>query len=99
MHTDLDASKRIYDWVRDLCVQLGAAPDDLVPFEKYAAAANGLIRPSSAARALFNGAPNIERVDRLVQSIAAQKGKRNAELDATVALVDARLELNRKAAA
>ena len=78
---------------------LGAKADDLVPFEKYAAAANGLIRPSSAARALFNGAPNIERVDRLVQSIAAQRGMRNAELDKTVALVDARLELNRKAAA
>ena len=70
-----------------------------MPFEKYAAAANGLIRPSSAARALFAGAPNIERVDRLVQSIAAQQGMRNAVLDETVALVDARLELNRKAAA
>jgi hypothetical protein len=99
VHTDLAASKRIYDWVRELCIKLGADPDDLVPFEKYAAAANGLIRPSSAARALFAGAPNIERVDRLVQSIAAQRGMRNAELDATVALVDARLELNRKAAA
>ena len=70
-----------------------------MPFEKYAAAANGLIRPSSAARALFAGAPNIERVDRLVQSIGAQRGMRNAVLDATVALVDARLEMNRKAAA
>ena len=99
MHTDLDASRSIYNWVRDLCVALGASPDDLVPFEKYAAAANGLIRPSSAARALFAGAPNIERVDRLVQSIAAQRGLRNAVLDETVALVDARLELNRKAAA
>ena len=27
-----------------------------------------LVRPSSAARALFDGAPNIERVDRLVQT-------------------------------
>jgi hypothetical protein len=99
VHTDLAASKRIYDWVRELCIKLGADPGDLVPFEKYAAAANGLIRPSSAARALFAGAPNIERVDRLVQSIAAQHRMRNAELDATVALVDARLELNRKAAA
>ena len=85
--------------VRDLCVKLGASPDDLVPFEKYAAAAAELVRPSSAARALFAGAPNIERVDRLVQSIAAQHGMRNAVLDATVALVDVRLELNRKAAA
>lgn len=99
VHSDLEASRKIYDWVRDLCVLLGAHPDDLVPFEKYAAAANGLIRPSSAARALFNGAPNIERLDRLVQIIAAQKGMRNATLDETVALVDARLEMNRKAAA
>jgi hypothetical protein len=99
VHADLQASQRIYDWVRELCIMLGANPDDLVPFEKYAAAANGLIRPSSAARALFNGAPNIERVDRLVQSIAAQKGMQNATLDAVVALVDARLEMNRKKAA
>ena len=44
------------------------------------------------------GIPNIERVDRLVQTIAAQKGMKSAVLDETVALVDARLELNRKAA-
>ena len=99
VHSDLNASRQIYDWVRDLCVKLGASPDDLVPFDKYAAAADELVRPSSAARALFNGAPNIERVDRLVQAIAAQHGMHNAVLDATVALVDARLELNRKAAA
>ena len=99
VHADLEASRRMYDWVRELCLSLGAKADDLVPFEKYAAAANGLIRPSSAARALFNGAPNIERVDRLVQMIGAQKGMRNATLDATVALVDARLEMNRKKAA
>jgi len=99
VHTDLNASRQIYDWVRDLCVKLGASPDDLVPFDKYAAAADELVRPSSAARALFNGAPNIERVDRLVQAIAAQYGMHNAVLDATVAMVDARLELNRKAAA
>ncbi len=52
--------------------------DDLVPFEKYAAAAQSLTRPSSAARALNNGVPNIERADKLVQAIAAQKGLRNA---------------------
>jgi hypothetical protein len=46
----------------------------LVPFEKYAAAAQSLSRPASAARALFNGAPNIERADKLVQLIARQKG-------------------------
>jgi len=52
--------------------------DDLVPYRKnIAAAAQVLVRPSSAARALFAGAPNIERVDRLVQSIAAQQGMHN----------------------
>ena len=70
-----------------------------MPFEKYANAAQSLLRPSSAARALFAGAPNIERVDRLVQTIAAQKGMQNPVVDETVALVDARLEQNRKAAA
>jgi hypothetical protein len=99
VHTDIEASRSVYNWVRDVCVKLGAARDDLVPFEKYASAAQVLVRPSSAARALFAGAPNIERVDRLVQSIAAQKGVRNAIVDETVAMVDARLAGNRKAAA
>jgi hypothetical protein len=96
VHTDIAQSRAVYNWVSELCVTLGADRDDLVPFEKYAAAAQDLVRPSSAARALFAGAPNIERVDRLVQAIAAQKGMRSAVVDETVALVDARLALNRK---
>jgi hypothetical protein len=96
VHSDIDASRAVYDWVRDLCISLGAREDDLVPFEKYAAAANGLASPSSAARALYGGAPNIERVDRLVQLIARQKGLSNPVVDETVTLVDAQLELNRK---
>ena len=96
VHSDLNASRAVYNWVRDLCVSLGAKEEDLVPFDKYAAAANGLANPSSAARALYGGAQNIERVDRLVQSIAKQKGLSNKVVDETVALVDAQLELNRK---
>ncbi|MNC89535.1 hypothetical protein D3C83_54840 [compost metagenome] len=88
----------MYDWVVKLCVALGADLQDLVPFDKYAAAALGLANPSSAARALYGGAPFIERVDRLVQTIAAQKGMRSAALDEVVALVDAKLEENRRAA-
>ncbi|HEY6994622.1 MAG TPA: hypothetical protein VH397_12985 [Xanthobacteraceae bacterium] len=99
VHADVEASRAVYNFVVDLCVKLGANRDDLVPFEKYAAAAQSLTRPSSAARALNNGAPNIERADKLVQLIAAQKGLRNAVIDATVARVDARLEANRKKAA
>lgn len=98
VHTNVEESRAVYDWVNELCVKLGASPNDMVRFEKYAAAAEGLVRPSSAARALYNGAPNIERVDRLVQAIAAQKGLRNPVVDTTVALIDAQLEKNRKAA-
>ena len=99
VHRDMAASRSVYDWVREVSIRLGAAPDDLVPFEKYAAAANDLVRPSSAARALFNGAPNIERTDRLVQTIGAQFGMHNPIVDQTVAEVDARIAINRKAAA
>jgi len=95
VHGDLNASRATYNWVVALCVALGAHENDMVPFEKYAAAAQGLASPSSAARALFGGAPNIERVDRLVQSIAAARGMHLEALDEVVALVDARLELNR----
>ncbi len=96
VHSDVAASKRVYAWVVDLCVSLGASPDDMVPFEKYANAALSLGTPSSAARALAAGAPYIERVDRLVQAVGLQRGKRSADVDATVALVDAWLVRNRR---
>ena len=86
VHSNLEESRSVYNFVFDLCVKLGAKPDDLVPFEKYAAAAQSLTRPASAARALQNGAPNIERADKLVQLIARQKGLSNAAIDAQVAL-------------
>jgi histone H3/H4 len=47
---------------------------------------------------LFGGALNIERVDRLVKTVAAQKGMQSDAIDEIVALVDARLEANRRAA-
>ena len=99
VHSDIETSRSVYNFVNDLCVKLGAKPDDLVPFEKYAAAAQSLTRPASAARALQNGASFIERADKLVQLIAKQKGLSNPAIDAQVALVDARLEANRKKAA
>jgi hypothetical protein len=97
VHSDIPASRAIYTWVQQVCVTLGASPDDLVPFGKYAAAAEGLSKPSSAARALFAGAPNIERVDLLVQKIASQLGMRNELVDETVDAVNHRLEINRAA--
>jgi hypothetical protein len=99
VHANLEETRAVYEWVVTLCVALGADRKDLVPFEKYAAAAQSLGSPSSAARALANGATNIERVDRLVRTIAAQKGMRLAAVDQTVALVDGWLEANRRKAA
>src|SRR5687767_6042060 len=96
VHSDLETSRSVYNWVVELCVALGADRKDLVPFEKYAAAAQSLVTPSSAARAVAGGAPNIERTDRLVKTIGAQKGMRSAAVDEIVATVDARLEANRK---
>jgi len=95
VHADIAATRAVYEWVAQLCVSLGAAEKDLVPFEKYANAALSLGSPSSAARALAAGAKNIERVDRLVQIIAAQKGMQSDVVDQTVALVDLWLERNR----
>jgi hypothetical protein len=95
VHADVEKSREIYDWVCKVCTALGARDADLVPFEKYARAAEGLAKPSSAARALFGGAGHIERVDCLVRCIARQHGLQSAALDEIVALVDERLRMNR----
>jgi len=95
VHSDLDQTRAVYDWVVELCKRLGADAKDLVPFEKYAKAAESLQSASSAARALAAGAQNIERVDRLVQTIARQNGMKNEEVDRTVALVDEWVKNNR----
>lgn len=95
VHANLDQSRAIYEWVWQLCKRLGAADADLVPFEKYAKAAEGLAKPSSAARALFGGAEHIERVDCLVRRIAQKQGMQSNVLDEIVTLVDERLAKNR----
>jgi hypothetical protein len=81
----------IFDFVVDFCVKIRASWEDLVPFEKYAAAAESLSRPASAARALNNGASN-----KLVQLVARQMGMRHPALEEIVTLVDRRLEANRR---
>ena len=98
VHGDLEASKAVYAWVDELVRTLGADPEDQVPFEKYAKAAESLVQPSSGARAIGSGVSKIERVDRLVQLIGAQVGMHNETVDRTVAAVDARLAANLQAA-
>jgi hypothetical protein len=88
-------SRAVYDWVRKVCIALGATDADLVPFDKYAGAAQGLTGASSAARTLFAGAEHIERVDCLIRQIAQLQGDRSNALDEIVGLVDDRLATNR----
>ena len=91
VHEDLALSESIYTHVDAIAQRLGADPADQVPFEKYARAAESLLKPSSAARAVARGAPFIERVDLLVKLIADELGMPNAEIDRTVETVDQKL--------
>jgi hypothetical protein len=68
----------------------------MVPFEKYAAAGQGLLKPSSAARALAAGASDIERIDLLVKLVAEQQGLQSDSVDETVKLINGWIESNRK---
>lgn len=92
VHEDLNLSKSIYTHVDAIAQRLGADPKDQVPFEKYAKAAESLLKPSSAARAVARGAPFIERVDLLVQLISQQLQMPNAEIDRTVEIIDRKLD-------
>ena len=91
VHSDLKLSQSIYEHVDAVARRLGADAKDQVPFEKYAKAAESLLKPSSAARAVAAGAPFIERVDLLVKLISHQLGAPNAEIDRTVQTVDQKL--------
>jgi Ketopantoate reductase PanE/ApbA len=91
VHGNLKLSKSIYDHVDGIARRLGAEAKDQVPFEKYAKAAESLLKPSSAARAVASGAPFIERVDLLVKLISHQLGVPSAEIDRTVEIVDQKL--------
>ena len=57
-----------------------------------------MLKPSSAARAVYAGATAIERVDKLIMLTGQAIGMQHPEIDATVALVDAKLAENVRAA-
>ncbi len=94
VHSDIQLSEDIYFWVDSVVQNMGADPSDQVPFEKYSNAAKSLLKPSSAARAVFAGAKNIERVDKLVQAIATSLEMGNPIIDDNVKLVDLKLNEN-----
>ncbi len=94
VHRDLDKSIAMYEWVDNLARSLGADPADQVPFEKYAAAAKNLLKPSSVARAIDAGTTQVERVDKLIQILGASQGMQSDDVDAIVKTVDVRLAAN-----
>ena len=99
VHESLGKSRVIYQHVGAIARALGADAADAVPFEKYAAAAENLLKPSSVARAIDGNAPVIERVDMLVQLIGKALGMNNDDIDETVSTVDARLAANQRQSA
>lgn len=96
---DEGKSQQIYSHVAEIVMRLGGTADSLVPFEKYSNAASGLLKPSSAARAIEAGSDRIERVDMLVMLIAEQMGVEISAVTEVVETVSARLLANQKAAA
>jgi hypothetical protein len=99
VHADIELSREIYAAVESIVLRIGGRREDLVPFDKYAAASEKLIRPSSAARAISGGAPMVERIDKLVQLIGRQYGISHPVIDRTVTLVDAKVARNQIRAA
>lgn len=96
VHTNVDESAAMYQWVDSLAQSLGADASDLVPFEKYAKAAENLLKPSSVARSIDSGSTSIERVDKLVQLVGAELGIQSDAVDQVVKTVDQRIEQNKK---
>ena len=99
VQSDLALSLKIYSAVETIVLRLGGDADSLVPFEKYVAATEKLIVPSSVARAIAGGATAVERVDRLVQILGRHCGIAHPAIDRTVALVDAALARTKVSAA
>jgi hypothetical protein len=98
VHSDLAESQSVYEWVEYLCFVLGAAPEDLVPFEKYSQAAQSLLKPSSVARSLAAGATSVERLDLLVKLVAEDLGQDSSMVAHTVENVNRWLSRNQKIA-
>ncbi|SFB15597.1 ketopantoate reductase [Poseidonocella pacifica] len=99
VHGDVKTSEQIYKQIGQIVVSLGADEEDQVPFLKYAKAAQGLLKPSSAARAIEGGSAEIERVDLLVKLIADQLGVAIPAVERTAETVSQRLAQNKRAAA
>jgi hypothetical protein len=99
VQSDLVLSSEIYSAVESIVLCLGGSANDLVGFDKYVAATDKLVAPSSVARAIAGGAAAVERVDKLVQLLGRLCGVTHPAIDRTVALIDAALARTKVSAA
>ena len=99
VQSDLALSAEIYSTVVSIVVSLGGSADSLVAFDKYVAATDRLVAPSSVARAIAGGATAVERVDKLVQLVGRHCRIAHPAINRTVALVDAALTRTKVSAA
>ncbi|MGA8697409.1 MAG: hypothetical protein WB689_26950, partial [Xanthobacteraceae bacterium] len=99
VQSDLALSSEIYSVVESIVLRLGGSADNIVGFDKYVAATDKLIAPSSVARAIAVGATAVERVDKLVQLIGREYGITHPTIDRTVGLIDAALARTKLSAA
>jgi len=94
-------SQVLYDGINAALRDLGAPSEALVPFARYAAAAQQLVRPSSLAMALARGATEVERIDLLVSRLLQFANADSKVIDLMNGISDriaAHLETNRNTA-
>ena len=90
-------SRDVYDWVSALCRTIGAAPRATrCRSRSTRLPRSGLARPSSAARALAGGAPNIERVDSPGAAASPRSAACTSQRSMQSSPVEARLAVNRR---
>jgi len=95
---DIDEARMVYGWTEAVIAGIaGADASATIGFSLYARAAQSLRRPSSFARALANGATQVERIDRMIQLAGAAQGMDLPQIDTIVATVDRLLLRNRGA--
>lgn len=96
---DLVVSRMLYEGVNEGLRWLGAPESVLVPFDAYLIASRQLVRPSSLARSLMNGATAVERIDLLVLGLMQEAPAQQdvlIELHRISALISAKLLENQK---
>lgn len=92
VHSDIDASREIYEAVVEVLRHHGASRAATVPFSAYLKASTALDAPSSVCRAIFNGRNQVERVDRLVLQLSYWCAGPLSVIAGVVANIDSAIE-------